>query len=118
MKGPDGDGELFGERAGSSAPYSHFLALLADVLAAAQASATRPVAEHRVAHDPATDPGTVGVSAHRGHGAAPFVAQPDREVRVSLMEVRHLSGEELDVGAADPDAVHRDYGLAGRRDWH
>ena len=46
------------------------------------------------------------------------MADPHREVRVPLMEVGHLAGVELDIGAADTGPLHVDDDLArccGRR---
>ena len=65
------------------------------------------VAEHGVAHDPAADPGRVDARAHGGDGPGPLVAQPQREGGVAGVQVGHLAGEELDVGAADARPARR-----------
>ena len=45
----------------------------------------------------------------------PLVAQPHRIRGVTLVQVGHLAGEELDVGTADPDPVDVDHHLPGVR---
>src|SRR5688500_4951586 len=84
------------------------MAMFADVLVPAPASAADPVAQHRVAHDPAADPAGVDPRAHGRDRAGPLVTEAHREAGVPLVEVLHLAGEELDVGAADPVAFHVD----------
>ena len=50
-----------------------------------------------------------------GDRARPLVAEPHRVRRVPLLQVGHLAGEELDVGAADADPFDVDDDLAGGR---
>ena len=57
-----------------------------------------------------TQPGSA--RPDRGHRAAPLVTGPHREARVALVQVGHLPGEELDVGAAYADPLDRDDRLA------
>jgi hypothetical protein len=108
-------GQLLGERAGASAADADLLAVGADVLEPAPAAAAPPAAEHGVAGDPAPEPGVVDAVAERGHRARPLVAQPQRVVGVAVVQVLHLAGEELDVGAAhaDPFDVHDDFARLG-----
>ena len=51
------------------------------------------------------------------HHAAPLVSEPHRELGLAVVQVGHLAGEELDVGATDADPVDVDHDLArgGRR---
>ena len=51
------------------------------------------------------------------HYTAPLVTEPHRELGVAVMQVGHLTGEELDVGATDTDPLDVDHHLAraGRR---
>ena len=59
---------------------------------------------------------SVHAGADRGHPAGPLVAQPHRVAGVALVQVGHLAGEELDVGAADADPLDVHHHLAGRSD--
>ncbi len=52
-------------------------------------------------------------SPHDDHLAAPLVAEAHRVARVTLIEIGHLTGEELDVGAAHADTGDVDDDLAG-----
>ncbi len=62
------NGQLLGQRAGAAAADPDLLPVLADVLVAAPAAAADAVAEHRVAHDPAPEPGGVDAVADGGDG--------------------------------------------------
>jgi hypothetical protein len=102
------DGQLLGQRTVAATADADLLPLLAHMLVPAPAAPADPVAEHRVAHDAAPDPGRVDAVAHGGDGARPLVAQPHREARVPLVQVGHLAGEELHIGAAHPDPLDVD----------
>ena len=61
------------------------------------------------------DPRRIDALPHLGDHARPLVAEAHRVRRVALVEVGHLAGEELDVGAADADPFDVDDRLARRR---
>ena len=111
-----GHEQLLGEGSGPVAADPDLVAVRAHVLAAAAAQPAVSAAEHRVAGDPSSEPARVDAVADRAHDAHPLVAEPQREVRVTLVQVGHLAGEELDVGAADADAMDVDDDLPGPRD--
>jgi hypothetical protein len=68
-------------------------------------------ADHGVAHDAAADLGRGNVGADGGYLSAPLV--PEASVSsVSLVQVGHLAGEELHIGAAHTDALDVDDHLA------
>ena len=71
------------------------------------AAAAAPAAEHGVAGDPAAEPAGSTPGADRATRAAPLVAEPHRVGGVALVQVGHLAGEELHVGAADADPRRR-----------
>ena len=74
-------------------------------------------AEHGVARDAAADPPRVDARRRRAATVpAPLVAEPHRIRRVTLVQVRHLAGEELDIGAAHADALDVDDDLSWTRD--
>ena len=83
--------------------------------APAQAAAAPAAAEHGVAGDPPADPGLVDAVADGGDGPAPLVPEPHRVFGVALVQVGHLAGEELHVGAAHTDPLDVDHDLARRR---
>ena len=66
-----------------------------------------PAAEHRVAGDPAPEPGRVDAGAHGRHHPAPLVAEPHRVRGWPVVQVGHLAGEELHVGAAHARPARR-----------
>ena len=108
-------GQLLGQRAGTAPADANLLPVLTDVLVAPSAAATGAVAEHGVAHDPATDP--CRVHAVTDAGTVPAHSCPRRiGYAASPVKVGHLAGEELHVGAADADALHLDDDLARGRD--
>ena len=108
---------LLGKRAGEATANADLVAVLADVLQPGKAAPAATAAEHGVAGRAATDPARVDVVADGGDGSAPLVSEPHRIGRVALVQIGHLTGEELDVGAAHTDAldVDDDLTLRGRR---
>ena len=109
-------GDLLGQRAGPAAADADLVPVLAHVLAARAAAAADAAAEHRVARDPPAEPGRVdaGADARRPcpHHSWP---EPHRVRGVALVQVGHLAGEELDVGAAHADPLDVDDDLARGR---
>jgi hypothetical protein len=85
------------------------------VLITLPAPATSAVAEHGVAHNPATDPRRVHPRPDARDRACPLMPEAHRIRRVPLVKVDHLAGEELHVSAADSDSLHVDNDLAGDR---
>jgi hypothetical protein len=73
------------------------------VVTTAPAPRTASATEHGVARDVNTDPFGVDVRSDRRHPPAPLVPEAHRVVRMTLLQVRHLTSEELDVRAAHPD---------------
>ena len=108
--------QLLRERAGETASNAHLVTELADVLVTAQAAPAHSAAQHGVAGDPSAEPGLVDAGPDRRHDAAPLVAEPHRERGLAVVQIAHLAGEELDVGAADPDPLHVDHHLTGGGD--
>ncbi len=72
-------------------------------------------AEHRVAGDPPAEPVRLDALADRADDPAPLVTEAHRVGGMAVVQVGHVAGVELDVGAADADAGDVDDGLAGRR---
>ena len=97
----DGDASCSASAPGKAPRIPSSQRVVADVVPSGRAAAAVPAAQHRVAGDPPSDPGPVDAGAHRRHRAAPLVPEPHRVSGVALVQVCHLAGEELDVGAAD-----------------
>ena len=76
--------------------------------------------QHGVPGDPSAQPGRVDPVTSGRHGAAPFVPQPHRIPRETLVQIGHLTGVELDIGTADADPldIHDDFAGAGNRRRH
>ena len=110
--------QLFGQGARAAAAYPDFLPVLADMLVASAAPTARAVTKHGVTHDTATQPGGVHAVPDGRHPARPLMPEPQRVGGVALVEVRHLPGEELDVGAADPHPLHVNDRLARNGNRH
>ena len=113
MQRADRHGQLLGQRTRTAAADPDLLPVLADVLVTPPAPAAHAVAEHGVAHHPAADPRRVDAVADAGDRARPLVPEAHRVGRVPLVQVGHLAGEELHVGAADADPLDVDDDLAG-----
>ena len=58
--------------------------------------------------DPRTD------CRHRSH---PLVPKPHRELRMAIVEVLHVTGEELNISAADTSPLDVDDHLARAGNW-
>jgi hypothetical protein len=97
-----------GERPGQAVADAQLVALLADVVAALAAPAAVTATDHRVPGHPPAPPGGVDARSHRADPAAPLVAGAQRVRRGAGVQVAHVAGEQLDVGAADagPLDVH------------
>ncbi len=106
---------MLSERAGPAIANADLIPVGADVLPAAEAPGAVAAAEHGVAGDPAPDPGLVDPITNGGDGSGPFMPNPDGVLRLTGFQVRHLAGEELDVGAADAGPFHVDDDPAGPR---
>jgi hypothetical protein len=104
----DRHGHPLGERAGEAAPDPDLVPGLAHVRPAAPAASARAAAQHGVAGGAPAHPARVDVVADGADGSAPLVAEPHRVRGVALMQVSHLTGEELDIGAAHADALDVD----------
>ena len=105
---------LLGERAGEATSNADLVSVLADVLQALEAAPAVAAAEHGVASRAAAQPGRVDLIADGRDGSRPLVSEPHRIFGVALMQVGHLTGEELNVGAAHTDAFDVDDDLSGR----
>lgn len=110
--GRDRYGDLPGQRAGPTIADADLGAVLADVLMPARAMPAGAVADHGVAHDAAADPGRGDVGGDGGYPSAPLVPEAHRAGSVSLVQVGHLAGEQLHIGAAPTDALDVDDHLA------
>jgi hypothetical protein len=108
MQRADRHRQPLGQRPGTATPDPDLLPVLADMLVPLAAAAAHPVPEHGVAHHPPAHPGRIDALADGGHHPGPLVAEAHRKPRVTLVQVGHLTGEELDVGAADPDPLDVD----------
>ncbi len=86
------------------------------MLVPTEAPTAHSTAEHGVPGDAAAEPGGVDAVADLGDRPHPFVTDPHRVGRDAIMEVLHLAGEELHIGAADPGAVNVDDHIAGGGD--
>src|ERR1700677_2073242 len=106
-----------GQAAGPAVGDPDFLPARTDVLLTATAPPAGAVAEHGVAHDPAADPAGIDAGTDGRHPACPLVTESHRIGRMPVVQVGHLAGKELHVGAADSDALHIDDGFTGRGDW-
>ena len=107
---------LLGERSRPVAADADLVAVRADVVVAGAAVFASAATEHRVAGDALAEPRLVGGIADCDYAPGPLVAEAQREARVALLDVRHLAGVELDVGAADADPFDVDEQLSGSRD--
>ena len=105
--------QLLREGAGPPAADADLEAVFADVLPPGAAAVAVAAAEHGVTGDPLARPGRIDPVPDRGHGAAPFVAEPHRVRRVALVQVGHVAGEELDVGPAYAGPLDVHHHLAG-----
>ena len=114
LQGPYGHRQLLGERARPAVADADLVAVGAQVLAAARAPVAVPAAEHRVAGDPGAEPALVDALADAGDRAGPLVADPHRVARLAGVQVGHVAGEELHVGAAHARAFDVDDDLARR----
>jgi hypothetical protein len=93
-------------------PDADLVPVGAQVLAPAEAALAPPAAEHRVPGDPAAQPRTVHIGPDRADHAGPLVPDADRVGRLTGVQVGHLAGEELRVGAAHPAPLDVDDDLA------
>ena len=123
MQRRDGDQQLLGEGTWPAAADADLEAVRADVLTPVgqrgqlpQPSIVSPVTR-RPSHaaSPSLDPAPSATTE-----PAPLVAEPHRVGRMPLVQVGHLAGEELDVGAAHAHALdfhdHLSRPGDGRRD--
>jgi hypothetical protein len=69
-------------------------------------------AEHGVTGGATTDQSFIDRIPDGGDGAAPFMAEADGIGLEALLQILHLTGEELDIGAADADPLDIDHDLA------
>jgi hypothetical protein len=117
---PSEDGNLLGQRTRSPVPDPDFIAVVAHVLMPPLAPAAAAIAHHHVAHDAATDPRGVHALADGCHHARPLMTEAHRIGRMPRVEIGHLAGEELNIGAADsnPFDMDDDLARAGRRCRH
>ena len=115
MQRPSEDGDLLGQRTRSPVADPDFIAVVAHVLMPSLAPAAGAIAHHHVAHDAAADPRGVDPVANGGDGARPLMTEAHRIGRMPGVEIGHLAGEELDVGAADSHPFDVDDDLARRR---
>ena len=81
------------------------MAVRADVTVPRAAATALAAAQHGVPGDPGAVPGVVDPGAYRRDNTAPLMAGTQREPRLSLGNVSQVSGEQLDVGSADADAM-------------
>jgi len=77
---------------------------------------TLSTAEHGVTHDSLSEPFHVDALAELGDRAHPLVSETQRKVSVTIVEVGHLTLEELNVGPAHAYALHIDDDEATRRE--
>jgi hypothetical protein len=108
VQGACGHAQLLTQRTREVPPHADFGALLTDVLVARATAPTDTTPEHRVTHDPSSQPTFVDTLAERGDRAHPLVSEAQRKVSVTVVEIGHLTREELNVGAAKSDALHVD----------
>ena len=105
--------QLFRERAVPATANADLVAVGAHVLTSVEAAVAGAAADHRVSGHPSAQPlgGYVGTDScdHTG----PLVAEPQGVAGLAGVQVAHLAGEELHVGATDPDPVDVDHHLAG-----
>ena len=73
-------------------------------------------AEHGVAGHATSQPGRIDAGADGGDHAAPLVPETQRIACVALVQVGHLTGPELDVGAAEAGSMYVDDDLSVPRD--
>jgi hypothetical protein len=108
--------QLIGQCSGKAATDADLEAIFADVVMPGSAPIAVPAPEHRVAGDPASKPARVDADAERRDHAAPLVPRAQWVAGVALVQVGHLPGPELEVGAADAGPVDVDDDLTGPRD--
>jgi hypothetical protein len=72
--------------------------------------------EHGVAGHATSQPGRIDAGADGGDHAAPLVPETQRIACVALVQVGHLTGPELDVGAAKAGSMYVDDDLSVPRD--
>ena len=120
MQRPSEDGDLLGQRTRSPVADPDFIAVVAHVLMPSLTPAAGAIAHHHIAHHAAADPRSVDPVANGGDGARPLMTEAHWIGRMPGVEIGHLAGEELDVGAADshPFDVDDDLASAGHRCRH
>ncbi len=120
MQRPSEDGNLLGQRTRSPVPDPDFITVVAHVLMPPLTPAAGAIAHHHVTHDAAADPRGVHAFANGGDGAGPLMTEAHRIRRMPRVEIGHLAGEELDIGAADSNPIDVDDDLprAGYRCRH
>ena len=111
-----GISSLLGQRPRPPVADADLEAVGADVVEPGEAVLAVAASEHRVAGDALAEPSVVRGVTDADDPAGPFVAEADREVRVALIDVGHLAGVELDVGAADADPLDLDEQFTGGGD--
>lgn len=99
------------------ASNSDLVSRRAEVVTTASATVTASTAQHRVACDSLAHPGRVDAFSHCSDPARPFVSDPQRVVGLALVQIGHLPGVELGIGAADANPFDVDYYLAGIGSW-
>jgi hypothetical protein len=105
--------ELLGQRAVESATDANLVPEFAHVLVPLPAAAADSATEHGVTGHSSTEPGCVNAVPDGGDRAHPLVTEPHRELGESVVQVLHLAGVKLDVGAADAGALDVDDDTAG-----
>lgn len=81
------------------------MVIRADMSVSRTATTAVSAAQHGVCGDAGAVPGFIDPGADRCDDTAPLVAGTQGEARFSLREVGQFSGEQFDVGTADPDAM-------------
>jgi hypothetical protein len=114
MQRGDRHGQLLGQRAGEPAPDAHLAAVLAHMVPAAPAALARAAAQHGVAGGAPAQPARIDAVADGADRPGPLMPEPQRVRGVALLQVSHLAGKELDVGAAYADPLDVDNHLPRR----
>ena len=108
----DRNGELLGEGAGPSAADADLLPVLRTRAGGPAGSAGRCRRPAWCRPSPGGRPTRVDARRPPRPPCRPLVAEPHRVGGVALVQIGHLAGEELHVGAAHADPLHVDDGLA------
>jgi hypothetical protein len=85
---------------------SKFVPIRTDVLTPVLAKCAAATAEHRVSGNPLAQPLAVSLGTDFNDSADPLMSKTNGERGEALLDVRHLAGIQLDIGATNADSFN------------